>query len=120
MKFGIDIYGDERMNPDDFSDPLIFPLAPPAAQSFHLTSARWISTNFLYRDSCFPDIFTTSGWMLYSSHRDVTHWFDDLSLAFWPSPSWTFGNQWSRPLLAIRNQAGLTHFHIVSVFEASL
>ncbi len=36
MKFGTGIHGTQRMNPNDFGDLLIFPLAPPAGQRFHL------------------------------------------------------------------------------------
>lgn len=35
MKFGADIYGPQRMKPNDFGDTLTSPLAP-ASQSFHL------------------------------------------------------------------------------------
>lgn len=34
MKFGADILGSQRMNPPDFGDPMIFPLAPPAGRLF--------------------------------------------------------------------------------------
>lgn len=34
MKFGADIYGAQRINPND-SDPLIFHLAPPGGRDFH-------------------------------------------------------------------------------------
>ncbi len=37
MKFCLDTHSPKRMNPNDFTDPLS-PLAPPAGQSFHLSS----------------------------------------------------------------------------------
>ncbi len=36
MKFGTDIHGAQRMNSSDFGDPLTFPVAPSAGQSFTL------------------------------------------------------------------------------------
>ncbi len=38
IKLCTDIYDPQRMNPADFGDPLTFPLAPPAGQSFYLSS----------------------------------------------------------------------------------
>lgn len=35
MKFGTDIYGPQRMEPNDFGATLTSPLTPPASQSFH-------------------------------------------------------------------------------------
>ncbi len=38
MKFGTDIHGAQRMNPENyFHGPLTFPLAPPSGQGFHLS-----------------------------------------------------------------------------------
>lgn len=37
MKFGTDIQGAQRINPNDFADHLIFPLVTLAAQSCHLS-----------------------------------------------------------------------------------
>lgn len=45
----IDFHGSQRINPNDFSDPLIPHLAPPAGQSdsFHFISyCIWIGTTF--------------------------------------------------------------------------
>ncbi len=36
MKFGTDIHGVQKINFTDFGDPLTFPVATPAGQSFHL------------------------------------------------------------------------------------
>lgn len=38
MTFYRKIRGPQRMNPNDLSDPLTFPVVPPGGQSFHLTS----------------------------------------------------------------------------------
>ncbi len=38
MKFGTDMDAAQMMNPKDIGDPLIFPVAPSAGQSFHLSS----------------------------------------------------------------------------------
>ncbi len=38
MKFSTDVHGPQRMSPTDFGDLLTCPLAPPAGQSFHLSS----------------------------------------------------------------------------------
>ncbi len=51
MKFGTDIRGSERMNPNDFGDPLAFYVAPRADQTFHLSSeisafTAWIGLKF--------------------------------------------------------------------------
>lgn len=37
MNICADINGTQRMNPDDFSDPLTFSVAPLAGQSVHLS-----------------------------------------------------------------------------------
>lgn len=38
MKFSTDVHVPQRMNPTDFGDDLTFHLAPPAGQSFNLSS----------------------------------------------------------------------------------
>lgn len=38
MKFGMDIYGIQRLHPSHFGDSLNFPVIPPAGQNFHLFS----------------------------------------------------------------------------------
>ena len=42
MDLGTGIRGSQRMNPFDFSDPLTFPLAPPANHIFHLFGEPWM------------------------------------------------------------------------------
>ncbi len=38
MIFGTDVHGPQRINPNDFGEPLTFAVVPPAAQIFHLSS----------------------------------------------------------------------------------
>ncbi len=38
MKFSTDIHDPQRMNSNDFGDPLTFFIVPPAGQSFHSSS----------------------------------------------------------------------------------
>lgn len=38
MTFYTKVRGHQRMNPNDLSDPLTFPVVPPGGQSFYLTS----------------------------------------------------------------------------------
>lgn len=51
LKFGADIHGAQRMNPNDSDDPLTLQIAPPAGQTFHLSSEisqksnGWIGTH---------------------------------------------------------------------------
>lgn len=37
MKFGIDVHGPQRMSPNEFVEPMTFPLAALAGQKFHLS-----------------------------------------------------------------------------------
>ncbi len=43
VRFGADIHGSQRMNPNDFGDHLTFPPAPPMGQSFHLRTRFYIN-----------------------------------------------------------------------------
>ncbi len=38
MKFGADIHGPQRMHPNDFGDPLAFPLVLPLGQDLNLSN----------------------------------------------------------------------------------
>ncbi len=37
MPIGTDVHGVQRMDPNDFSDPLTFHLVPPAGQNLHIS-----------------------------------------------------------------------------------
>ncbi len=60
LKFCTDIHGAQRINPNDFGDPLTFPLAPPAGITYHLSCK--ISQHLfdglaqiLFKHSLFPE-----------------------------------------------------------------
>ncbi len=54
MKFCSGIHGAQRMNPDDFGDPLTFPLAPPSGQKLNLSNTLVYLGFFLF---CFYLLF---------------------------------------------------------------
>lgn len=58
IKFGSDIHGDLRMNPNNFGDPFTFSCVTPADvfnySVKYFTYTRWMGTKF-GTDSCLPD-----------------------------------------------------------------
>lgn len=46
MKYGTDIYGAHKMNPNNFGDLPTFSFAPPAGQDFYLLML-WFMTRYL-------------------------------------------------------------------------